>query len=185
MKIISRTILCLFFSGYCLFLSAQNIGNHSIGLQLNPYIDEFLFTGTFIKPVYAFRYSLGIKDHISIGPELSGSQFKAYSNDYSVSNLNIGGFFRYSFFPSSRIKPFIEASPYYTFQSWKNAPIEGFGGLLEPNGSKSYLSGYVAPGISLYSKSKKISLDLFYKFSNKSFVNGKHSVLSYRLNYNF
>jgi hypothetical protein len=185
MKIVNGIILSIFLLVNCLISSAQSISNHSVGLQLNPYIDEFLFKNTFVKPVYAFRYSLGIKDHISFGPELSGFQFKALTNDYSVTNLNIGGFFRYSFLPSSRIKPFIEFSPYYTFQRWKNAPIEIFGGLLEPNGRRSYFSGYVAPGISLYSKSKKISLDLFYKFSNEPFVNGKHSVLSYRLNYNF
>lgn len=185
MKIVNGIILSIFLLGNCLISSAQSISNHSIGLQLNPYVDEFLFTNTFVKPVFALRYSWGIKDHISFGPEISGFQFKALSNDYSVKNLNVGGFFRYSFLPSSRIKPFIELSPYYTFQSWKNAPVENFGELLEPNGSKSYLSGYVAPGISLYCKSKKISLDLFYKFSDKPFVNGKQSVLSYRLNYNF
>jgi hypothetical protein len=185
MKIVNGIILTIFLSCNCMILSAQSKSKNSIGVQLNPYVDEFLFTNTFFKPVYAFRYSFGINDHLSFGPELSGFQFKARSNDYSVNNLNIGGFFRYSFLPSSRINPFIELSPYYTFQSWKNAPTDVFGGSFEPNGSKGYLSGYVAPGISFYSKSKKISLDLFYKFSNKCFVNGNNSVFSYRLNYNF
>jgi hypothetical protein len=185
MKIISGTILCVFLSCFCLISSSQSISSHSIGLQLNPYVDEFLFTSTFIKPVYAFRYSLGINDHITFGPELSGFFVKAHVNDYTISNLNIGGFFRYSFLPASRINPFIEISPYYTFHSWKNGPTDSFNGVLEPSGSRSYLSGYIAPGISLFSKSKKISLDLFYKFSNKTFANDKHSVLSYRLNYKF
>src|SRR3989339_1871531 len=171
MKIIGRTILYVFLSCYSLISSSQSVSSHSIGLQLNPYVDEFLFTSTFIKPVYAFRYSLGIKDHISFGPELSGYYVKAHVNDYTISNLNVGGFFRYSFLPVSRVNPFIEVSPYYTFQSWKNGPTESFTGILEPSGSSSYLSGYIAPGISLYSKSKKISLDLFYKFSNNTFVN--------------
>jgi hypothetical protein len=185
MKIISRTILCIFFSGYCLISSSQSVSKHSIGLQLNPFFDEHLFNHEFYSPVYAFRYTLGIREHITLGPELSGFYTKAYVNDFTLSNFNVGGFFRYSFLPTSRVNPFIEVSPYYTFHSWKNGPTESFSGALEPSGSRSYLSGYIAPGISLYSKSKKVSLDLFYKFSNKDFVNGKQSVLSYRLNFKF
>lgn len=184
MKIISRPILCIFFSCYGLVSSAQSIGSNSIGLQLNPYIDEFFFTGTFIKPVYAFRYTFGIKEHITFGPEISGFYVKAHVNDYTLSNFNVGGFFRYSFLPASRVNLFIEVSPYYTFHSWKNGPEDAFTGV-EPNGSMSFLSGYIAPGISLFNKSKKISLDLFYKFSNKTFANDKKSVLSYRLNFKF
>lgn len=184
MKTISRTIISILLSGYCVISSAQSIGNHSIGLQINPYVDEFLFTNTFIKPVYAFRYTLGIKEHITFGPELSGFYAKARVNDYTFGNFNIGGFFRYSFLPASRIKPFIELSPYYTYHYWKNGPEDTFTGV-EPSGSKSLISGYIAPGISLFSKSGKVSLDLFYKFSNKSFVNEKQSVLSYRLNFKF
>ena len=48
MKIISGTIICIFLSCYGLISSAQSISNNSFGLQLNPYFDEFLFTGTFI-----------------------------------------------------------------------------------------------------------------------------------------
>jgi hypothetical protein len=175
----------MFLSSYCLTSSSQSSGNHSIGLQLNPYLDEQLFTGTFIKPVYALRYKFGIGEHISLGPELSGFYAKSQVTDYSSSSFNVGGFFRYTFLPASRIKPFLEISPYYTFYSYKNGPTDSYNGELDPNGSSSYLSGYIAPGISLFSKSKKISLDLFYKFSNKNFVNDKQSVLSYRLNFNF
>ena len=100
---------------------------------------------------------------------------------YKSSNFNLGGFIRYSFLPESRIKPFFELSSYYTFYNYKNL---GTGGA-ETSGSDNYLSGYLAPGISLFSKSKKFSIDLFYKFSNKDFINGKQSVLSYRLNFRF
>ena len=185
MKILGRTIICILLSGYCVISSSQSVGKHSIGIQLNPYVDEHLFNHEFYSPVYALRYTLGIKDHITLGPELSGFYTKAYVNDFTISNINVGGFFRYSFLPTSRVNPFIEVSPYYTFHSWKNGPTEIYSGVLEPNGSRSYLSGYVAPGISLSSKSKKVSLDLFYKFSNKNFANEKHSVLSYRLNFKF
>jgi hypothetical protein len=184
MKVFGRTILIILLSGYCIISSSQSIGNHSIGLQLNPYVDDHLINHYFLKPVYAFRYTLGIKEHITFGPELSGFYAKAYSNDFTLGNVNVGGFFRYSFLPESRFKPFIEVSPYYTYHYWKNGPEDTFAEFA-PNGSESFLSGYIAPGITLFSKSRKISLDLFYKFSNKTFVNDKQSVLSYRLNFNF
>jgi len=184
MKILGRTILCILISGNCVISSSQGVGKHSIGLQLNPFIDEHLFNHEFYKPVYAFRYTLGIKEHITLGPEISGFYAKAYVNDFTMGNINVGGFFRYSFLPQSRFKPFLEVSPYYTYHYWKNGPEISLG-ELEPNGSKSYLSGYVAPGITLLSKSRKISLDLMYKFSNKTFVNDEKSVFSYRLNFWF
>jgi hypothetical protein len=78
----------------------------------------------------------------------------------------------------------MEVSSYYTYHYWKNGPEVTFG-EFEPNDSKSFLTGYVAPGISLFSKSRKMSLDLMYKFSNKTFVNNQKSVFSYRLNFWF
>jgi hypothetical protein len=184
MKILGRTILCILLSGYCVISSSQSVGKHSIGLQLNPFFDEHLFNHEFYSPVYAFRYTLGIKEHITLGPELSGFYTKNYVDDFTFGNINVGGYFRYSFLPQSRFKPFIEVSSYYTYHYWKNFPEITFGDT-EPNGSKSFLSGYVAPGITLLSKSRKISLDLMYKFSNKTFVNGEKSVFSYRLNFWF
>ena len=183
MKILLKTILSIVFAGFYLISSAQTGMNHSIGLQLNPLIDESLFNGNAIKPVYALRYTFTIKDHISLGPELSGSfmRLPTVGPAYRSSNINLGGFARYSFLPESRVRPFFELSSYYTFYNYKNL---GTGGI-ETHGSDSYLSGYLAPGISLFSKSRKFSVDLFYKFSNKDFVNGKKYVLSYRFNFNF
>jgi len=160
------------------------VDKNSIGLQVNPFFDGHLFNHEFYSPVYALRYTLGIKEHITLGPELSGFYTKTYVDDFTTGNINFGGFFRYSFLPQSRIKPFVEVSSYYTYHYWRNFP-----GITlddtDPNGSKSFLSGYVAPGITLFSKSRKISLDLMYKFSNKPFVNGEKSVFSYRLNFWF
>ena len=184
MKVVSRAILTILFSCSCLILSSQVNRNRSIGLQLNPYLDENLFSRSFIKPVFAFRYSVGIKDHFSLGPEISGNAFKSTSTSNRSNTLKAGGFVRYSFMPDKRIKPFIELSTYYAFYSWKYGP-EGYLTGIEPSGSGSYFSGYLAPGISLYSKSKRFSVDLLYKFSDRDFVNAKHSVFSYRLNYNF
>lgn len=184
MKVLTRTLLTIFFSGFCLILSSQMTGKHSIGIQLNPYFDEALFKQISVKPVYALRYSYRINEHITIGPELSGYFAKVLNDDFTFGNFNAGGFFRYSFLPSARIRPFIELSPYYTYHYWKNFPEIAYSDQ-EPNGNMSFISGYAAPGISLFSKSGKISLDLFYKFSNKTFVNNNQSVFSYRLNFNF
>ena len=184
MKILGRTILCILLSGYCVISSSQSVDKNSIGLQVNPFFDGHLFNHEFYSPVYALRYTLGIKEHITLGPELSGFYTKTYVDDFTTGNINFGGFFRYSFLPQSRIKPFVEVSSYYTYHYWRNFPEINLDDT-DPNGSKSFLSGYVAPGITLFSKSRKISLDLMYKFSNKPFVNGEKSVFSYRLNFWF
>jgi hypothetical protein len=183
MKMLLRTILSIVLIGFCLVSTAQMGKNNSIGLQLNPFLDEPILKGDAIKPVFALRYTFNIKDHISLGPELSGYFIRGpiVGPVYKSSNFNIGGFLRYSFLPESRVKPFFELSTYYTFLNYKQHGL----GASWTSGSDSYLSGYFAPGISLFSKSRKFSVDIFYKFSNKDLVNGKQSVLSYRLNFRF
>jgi hypothetical protein len=186
MKILFKTILCLVFTGFCFTSSAQSGTNHSIGLQLNPYLNADLFIGNSTRFVYALRYTFNIKDHITLGPELSGYNIRVptVAPAYTYSIFNVGGFFRYSFLPASRIRPFFEFSPYYTFMHYNNLPENTYNGV-STNGKDRYLSGYLAPGISLFNKSQKFSLDLFYKFSTKMFVNDDKLVLSYRLNFIF
>ena len=184
MKMLLKTILSIVFVGFFIISSAQIGISHSIGLQLNPKLNAELFNGSSINLVYALRYNFSIKDHITLGPELSGNYYKEHSVDYTGSNFNVGGYFRYSFFPSSRVKPFFELSSYYDFFSYKNLPENTYEGW-PPNGKDSNLSGYLAPGISLFNKSRKLSLDLFCKFSSKSFVFPPQLELSYRLNFRF
>lgn len=168
-------------------ISAQNDSKgRSIGIQLNPYLDSHFFNGTFIKPVFAGRYSFNLDNHFSIGPEVSGYFVKWNSDqgDMNISDLNFGGFIRYSILPTARIKPFFELSPYYTFYHFNSTTIvtqEGIGMKYD----KNYFTGYLSPGITLYSRNHKFSLDLMYKFSNKNFVNGNKSAFNYRLNFNF
>ncbi len=184
MRTVCRTILSVLLICYCAILSSQGISNKSLGLQLNPYIKDGLFNHGYIMPVYALRYSVGIKEHLTFGPEVSGNIFKMWSPDNTSNTLRIGGFVRYSFLPDAWIRPFAELSPYFAHYRW-NYDKDGYFVNIEPKGSESYFSGYFAPGISLYSKSKKFSIDLLYKFSDRKFVNGKQAVFSYRLNYNF
>lgn len=160
--------------------------SHSIGIQLNPYMDSFLFEGTFIKPVFAGRYGYNLNSNLSFGPEISGYFIHHNSDqvDFNISNLNLGGFVRYSFLPASGIRPFFEASPYFTFHHLKSGTIqtqEGTGMDV----SRNSLNGYISPGVSLYTKNHKFSLDLMYKFSNSGFVNGHKSAFTYRINFNF
>jgi hypothetical protein len=178
-------LVCLVFLGDSIH-AQDDSKSRSIGIQLNPYLDSYLFEGTFIKPVFAGRYSFNFNDHLSLGPEISGYFIHWNSNqgDMNISDLNLGGFVRYSFLPTSRIRPFFEFSPYYTFYHFKSNTIqtqEGIGKEFD----KSYFSGYLSPGITLYSKNHKFSLDLMYKFSNKTLVNGNKSAFTYRLNFNF
>jgi hypothetical protein len=168
-------------SGY----AQENKKSHSVGLQLNPYLESFLFEGTFIKPVFAVRYGFNFTDHLSFGPEVSGSFIHHNSNkDMNISDINLGGFVRYSFMSASRVRPFIEASPYYTFHHFKSTTIQTQEGIGEEYSARSF-NGYLSPGITLYSGNRKFSLDLMYKFSNTLFVNGHKSVFSYRISYNF
>ncbi len=187
MRMLLKIIAC---SSYILFshgtVEAQTYKNQSVGIQLNPYIDSDLTDGTFIKPVFALRYACNLTKNFSLGPEISGHYVTSLRDqtDFHISAINAGAFFRYSILHGSGIKPFIEISPYYTIHHFKSGDIvttEGTG----RDDRKEYFSGYFSPGISLYSKSQRLSLDLMYKFSDKEFVNGKKSVFSYRLNINF
>jgi len=161
-------------------MQAQDINkNSSIGIQFNPYLDSHYFDGTSKKYVFALRYGFNIKDHISFGPEVSG-YFRHYDN-INFSNFNLGGFLRYSLLPAYRIKPFLEFSPYYSIIHYKNTTLEGV------DMDETYFSGYISPGISLYTKNRKFSLDLMYKISitDRTFISNNKNVLSYRFNFNY
>lgn len=178
-------LVCLFLIGGS--IHAQNPQkNHSIGIQINPYLDSDLFSGILMKPVFAGRFGFNLDNHLSVGPEVSGYLIRFHPNrgDMDITDIKLGGFARYTFMPASRIRPFLEFSPYYTFHHFKSETIftpEGIGKEYHAN----LLSGYISPGITLYSKNEKFSLDLMYKFSNKYFLNGHKSVFTYRFSFNF
>lgn len=160
--------------------------NNSIGLQLNPYFDTQLFQGNSLKTVFALRYSHSFNKHLSFGPEFSGYNIIAlhHPSDFNASALNLGFFVRYTLLPDSRIRPFLEFSPYYSFGHVKSSVIQTRDGVGVDSWNNR-LTGYIGPGFTLVSKSKRITLDLFYKFTNTGFVNGNKSALTYRLNFNF
>jgi hypothetical protein len=185
MKTITGLILCIIFSCCSLKLTAQENKKPSIGFQFNPFLNEALFKGESLTLCYALRYNFSIKDHITLGPEVSGYYFnpkvKNPGEPYIGNNINIGGYFRYSFLTKSWIRPFVEISSYVALGFPSNKPENA----TPPVTVDPYISGYIAPGVTLFNKSEKFSLDLFYKFSKDSFVNNKLSIFTYRLNIKF
>lgn len=150
---------------------------NQIGIQFNPYINERFFDFNVMNTVFALRYRYGITKNISTGMEFSCNFPINISSGQSFHyfRYTVGPFARFSILPDKRFQVFAEASPYYLHSIVKSTP--------EFKSDKFGI--YVAPGVSLYSKSKKFSFDLYYKFSNLMQVNGKKSVISYKVNYNF
>lgn len=153
---------------------------NQIGIQLNPFLDEEFFQGLVMNTVYAIRYGYKIAEPITIGAEFSGyfPYFFNLSNPVNYYNYNFGIFSRYSLWNKKRIQGFLELSPYYSYRFQEESQYTS-----EIKESKFGI--YLAPGISFFSKNKKFSVDLYYKFSNLAFVNSKQSVFSYKVNYNF
>ncbi len=180
---------CIIFL-FLINASSQEVKNESfrknqIGIQFNPYITDQLFLSTYINTVSALRYGYRITKNITTGLEFacsfpvnisSGQDFRAF-NYFSY---RIGPVARYSILAERRIQLFSEISPYFAHyykeltSSTDSSPIisSGFG-------------YYVAPGVSIYSKRKRVSFDLFCKFSDSRFMNDKKYMFSYKVNFNF
>jgi hypothetical protein len=163
----------------------SSLFRNRIGMQLNPYIDQNFFDFTIMNTVTALRYSHTVTKNITTGLEFS-CNFPV--NTARVHNFQIYNYFiykfgiitRYSFLMDKRIQIFAEASPYFSHFFRERT-------ILNDNSSykENKLGFYAAPGFTIYTKNKRISFDLYYKFSNLTFVNGKKSVFSYKVNYNF
>jgi hypothetical protein len=153
---------------------------NQIGLQLNPYLDESLFRGFMPELVFGIRYAYHVTPHFSTGPEVNGffPVNLQSGNDLFFFRLGAGAFARYSFFPKSRVRVFAEVLPYYSYRYWEE-------NQWLPELKESRFGICLSPGVSLYSKSRKFSIDLYMKFSNIDFVNSKNYVFSYKVNYHF
>jgi hypothetical protein len=161
---------------------------NQIGIQLNPFINErLLSTGGLsrIDVVSSLRYGNRITKNVTTGIEFSCSFPVSTSagQNFSIYNYfgyRIGLFTRYLYPAYSRFQIFAEASPFFSHY-WKE-----LGSSSDPTPYRDHKFGYyVAPGLSLYSKNRKISFDLYYKFSNLMFSNGNKAIVSYKVNYNF
>jgi hypothetical protein len=165
-----------------------NYKKNQIGIQFNPFInDRMLSTGglSLIDIVSSLRYGYRITKNVTTGMEFScgfpininsGKNFH-YFNYFSY---RIGLYARYSILSERRLQLFAEASPFFSHYT------RDFTSSSDPSPFRINKFGYyVAPGVTLYSKSKRISFDLYYKFSDLMFKNGRKSVISYKVNYNF
>lgn len=189
-KVYLFTFILLLVPKVLLSQDSENKGStiykkNQIGIQFNPYINQQFFDFKIMNTVSALRYGYRITKNITTGLEFScnfpinigsGQNFH-YFNYFSY---KIGFFTRYSILSDRRFQIFAEASPYLShyFREWTSSSDHSAFRVNK-------LGYYAAPGITLYSKTKRISFDLYYKFSNLSFVNSQKSVLSYKLNYNF
>ena len=160
---------------------------HNIAIQFNPAysnLEELIWHGSDTQmKAYALRYGYKVHPNITIGPEFSGFKLKTTQNNVLVhenNSLNFGVFSRYTLNKFRIVKPFAEASFYYTYnQAWFIQEAE----RVDVN--SDYIGGYFAPGLSFCFLKNRINLDVMYKFSPRYFVNSKKSVISWRLCYNF
>ncbi len=153
------------------------------GIQFSPLSDGY---HTHVANLVSLRYGYKLTSHFTIGSEisdclhnknLSGNVFDPhlpYSNPDHYYELSVNLFMRYTMRPDKRIQGFLEFSPY------------GKLGFMKPfhyRGLDTF--SYIAPGVSLVTKNKKFSVDLYYKYGDETFLNEKYGQFSYKLNWHF
>ena len=140
----------------------------------------FEITEQFDAIVYGIRYGYRIWKPVTLGAEISGS-FPAFNNSpVPFTDFKAGAFARYTFRTEKRIQIFLEASPFYAYTYVSEWP-EGQMDAIE----WSKFGIYVAPGVSLFTKNHKFSLDLYYKFyiHDENYIHSDK--ISYKLNFHF
>lgn len=158
---------------------------NQIGIQLNPIINDQFLDLNYINTVSALRYGYRITKNFTTGMEFAcyfPININSHQNFrlFNYFNYSIGLTARYSIFSEKRFQIFAEISPYFIHYGREltsltdNSPF-----------SLNKFGLYSAPGVTLYSKSKRISFDLYYQFSNLRYSSGKYSSLSYKINFNF
>ena len=176
--------LLLILTSAVTFSQVQNKSNDSflkknlVGIQFDPYSDK---NELFTSFVYGIRYGHKISTPITIGGELAGSfpnNLRTFGQR-DVNSITIGAYVRYTFLTEKRIQPFIEVSPFFRY---RHVAAQSF--LLPID--ESNFGMYVAPGFSLFTKKRKLSLDLYYKiFFPPSGIYNERSTPSFKINYHF
>jgi hypothetical protein len=153
-----------------------------IGIQYNPLINK---DGTGVANLFSLRYSYKILKPLDIGLEIDGTFL---NNNFSEPFYNPAGppnqyywlspsvFLRYTIRPEKRIQGFLEGAAFNSY--FFNKPVNY-------NSSGIDIEFYIAPGLSFYSKNKRFSLDLYYKYSTYIYPNQKSGLFSYKINYHF
>jgi hypothetical protein len=168
-------------------MNAQDLlKKHSIGLEGPISLNSSLFTGESVDYMLGLRYGYHLNKSLTIGPEASG-YYRVFKSD-NTTGLNeygyrFGGYARYTFIPNKRISPFIEGAMYWNNRHWVPGTGPVFDGLDEF--TKSKLGVYVAPGVTLKTENRRLSLDLMYLFSNTRYINEQQHGFSFKVNYHF
>ena len=184
LKLICLSVIALIAQSVSAQTTGERAGQTSyrnqIGIQFNPYLNSDLFSGFLAQPVFGVRYAYQATPHFSTGPEVNGffPVNLGPGSNLNFFRLGVGAFARYSFFTESRVRVFAEILPYYSYDYWAE-------NQWLPESRESKFGICLSPGLSLYSRSRKFSVDLYMKFSNIEFVNGKNYVFSYKVNYHF
>jgi hypothetical protein len=158
---------------------------NQIGIQFNPIINNQFLDLNYINTVSALRYGYKITKSLITGMEFAcyfPININSHQNFrlFNYFNYRIGLTARYSIFSEKRFQLFAEISPYFMHYGREltsltdNSPF-----------SLNKIGLYSAPGVTLYSKSKRISFDLYYQFSNLRCSTEKYTNLSYKVNFNF
>lgn len=148
-----------------------------IGVHLIPVLDG---SGLFSSVSYGLRYGYKPSSNLTLGAELAGSFQALNPMPVPFSNFRIGAFARYTFFPEKRINGFLEASPFFAHTYIRGNPFYP-GDVIE-----NKFGLYIAPGISLYTKSRKLSMDVYYKlYVHQGNMYYHENNFSYKLNFHF
>ena len=143
----------------------------SVGIQYSP-----LFGSTKDYEVNNFSslYRARIAEPVTIGTEFSGCFYYTdfpWIESYGVSlALYTGHSFSFDIWNHG----FAENSPLYQTYNDKR---------MQYKYSDSFI--FFAPGISLFSKSRKLSLDLCKQLDSQIFVTGKQQIARYKVNFHF
>jgi hypothetical protein len=150
---------------------------NQVGLEVSPFRDRQGYYGGL---VFGLRYGYNISKPLTFGIESSES-VRSTNSYQQYNNFTIGMFARYSFFTEKRIQGFVEFSPFYSHRYFKG--LENLANEVR----KNTLGGYIAPGISVYTKNRKFSLDLYYDlYIHPTNIYYNHvNIIAYKLNFHF
>lgn len=179
MKTLILLILCIIgvsISGTSYSQSSESgkiIGhiNDTIKLKDNHFSQDTInYTG--IKSVNSYQNT--VSKTISSGIEISGSYY--FSDFPGVRSYGVS----LAFYPHQN-----------SFLNRKNYGYSEYSPLLHTYNEKQMDSRYsdtflyYAPGISVFSKNRKVSLELFHTLNSQIIVNGRQQTMPYKVNFRF
>jgi len=158
---------------------------NQVGIQFNPIINKRLLSnGGFglIETVSSLRYGYRITKNFTTGveffskfPILTNPSYRDEPQIFNYFVYSIGLTTRYSIMTDRRFQAFAEVSPYFSHAYKEERDSD------DPTPYRADKFGcYAAPGVTLYSKSRRVNFDLYLGF----YFSG-HTMLSYKINYNF